>query len=513
MTHRIKRTISVLLLLCMVLSLLTFPADATGKSTGYIKAEDVVYVTSGKYIANWGARDEDCTFLSPNGEDFYTGSNTFKKLSALDGGTGISDAYKSELFQALQSLMKSNHTHITDYQETRPLYCYTDCELSDTKHISSFYSGKELSGTWDSGKTWNREHTWPNSKGLGGSDENDIMMLRPTSVSENSSRGNTAYGESSGYYDPNKMGMDVRGDCARIALYTYVRWGNRQFMWGSGGVIENLDILLKWMSEDPVDTWEMGRNDAVESITGTRNVFIDYPEFAWLLFGKKLPTTVTTPSGEAKHFSSNSSNNNNNNNTTTKPTKPTKPVEPEPPKPTVCPHSNTEVRDAKAATCTETGSTGDTVCIACGVIVTKSETIPVLTHREILVNQIDPSCEKSGYSGDTVCGDCGKKFSQGLIVPAIGFHTWGDWTVISEATADATGLKSRNCELCGVAEISEIPKEEPPTQPTTPVAKPQEPVNDPNWLIIGLIAGAVCIIAVGTTLTVIVLKKRKQNNI
>ena len=45
-----------------------------------------------------------------------------------------------------------------------------------------------------------------------------------------------------------------------------------------------MTVLLKWMQQDPVDTWEMGRNDAVESISGNRNVFIDHPEFANMCF-------------------------------------------------------------------------------------------------------------------------------------------------------------------------------------------------------------------------------------
>jgi hypothetical protein len=53
------------------------------------------------------------------------------------------------------------------------------------------------------------------------------------------------------------------------------------------------------MEQDPVDTWEMGRNDAVQSITGTRNVFVDYPEYAWLLFGEECPKDLVTPSREA----------------------------------------------------------------------------------------------------------------------------------------------------------------------------------------------------------------------
>ena len=297
MKNIFKRTSAVLLALMIVISLLAIPGAAASKitttATGYTKASDVNYVKQGKYVVNWGARGENCVFLSSYAESFYTGNNTFDKLSTLSGGSSQSNAPQSSLYSALKSLMSGKHSHQTSYGETRDLYCYTDCVSNNYSNISSFYSGKTLNGKWDGGSTWNREHTWPNSKGLGGNDENDIMMLRPTAVSENSSRGNTAYGEGGSYYDP---GVSTRGDVARIALYVYVRWGNTSKMWGTGGVIQSMDVLLKWMQEDPVDTWEMGRNDAVQSITGTRNVFVDYPELAWLLFGRNVPSGITTPS-------------------------------------------------------------------------------------------------------------------------------------------------------------------------------------------------------------------------
>ena len=125
------------------------------------------------------------------------------------------------------------------------------------------------------------------------------MTLRPAVSNINSSRGNKAYGEGSDYYNPNSVSSgsyNLHGDVARIVLYTYVRWGNTSYMWGSDGVMENKDVLLKWMAEDPVDTWELARNDSVESITGTRNVFVDYPEFAFLLFNESIPEDMGTPS-------------------------------------------------------------------------------------------------------------------------------------------------------------------------------------------------------------------------
>ena len=291
--------------------------NSNGKCT-VCNVQVVTYKVSSGYTANWGERDEACTFLSPYAKDFYTGNYTYEAFANLSGGTTQSNAHNSTLYSTLKTFMASKHTHQTSYGETRNQYRYTDCENNDTAHISSFYSGTQLNGSWGSSPSWNREHTWPNSKGLGGNDEDDIMMLRPTATSENSSRGNTAYGQSGSYYDPNGEGQNVRGDCARIVLYVYTRWGNTSRMWGSSGVMQSLDVLLKWMAEDPVDTWEMGRNDAVQSITGTRNVFVDYPELAWKLFGKSVPANLSTPSGQGNSTSggNNNSNNNNNNNDT-----------------------------------------------------------------------------------------------------------------------------------------------------------------------------------------------------
>ncbi|MBE6924849.1 MAG: hypothetical protein E7466_06410, partial [Ruminococcaceae bacterium] len=269
--------------------------------TGYTSADQVVYNIVDGYIANWGARGEEILFLSTYATEFYTGEYTFAVLSDLAGGTSTSNAASSELYDALQALMGSKHVNYTKYSsssnsmDARYFYLYTDCLNGDTTNVSTIYRGLLVNSAWDGGTTYNQEHIWPNSKCIGttSTDIGDIMHLRPANPSENSSRGNTAYGESAGYYDP---GLSVRGDVARTVLYLYTRWGNTN-LFGSDGVIESLDILLKWIEEDPVDTWEMGRNDAVQSITGTRNVFVDYPEYAWLLFGEEIPADLTTPSG------------------------------------------------------------------------------------------------------------------------------------------------------------------------------------------------------------------------
>lgn len=270
--------------------------------------------SAASYTANWGKRGTLATSPSTKASSYYTGSYSYATLSSLSGSTSSSAAniYASPLGTALHNLSEGKQSYTTSYDGTKSLYMYTDCENGNTSTISSFYSGKNMNSAWGSG--WNREHTWPNSKGLSGSDENDIMMLRPTAESENGSRGNTAYGESSGYYDPNSESngtYNLHGDIARLMLQHMIRWGNTSYMFGSGGVMESRAVLLKWMQEDPVDTWEMGRNDAVQSITGVRNVFVDYPELAFLLLGASVPAGYSTPS---------------NPNGATQPTTPTQPV-------------------------------------------------------------------------------------------------------------------------------------------------------------------------------------------
>ena len=270
---------------------------------GVLSGVTVSVDAAGSWLYNWGTREMIAGELSSYAEAFYAKNDTsYEYLSSLSGSSNLSTVSGSALYIELKELMTSNHKVITSYNDTRPMYAYTDCQNGGGK-ISSFYSGDEIGPAWDKGATWNREHTWPNSKGdASGNGENDIMMLRPTAKSENGARGNKAYGESGGYYNPNSESggkHNVHGDVARIMLYVYVRWGNTGSMWGSSGVIESKDVLLKWMAEDPVDTWELGRNDSVQSITGTRNVFVDYPELAFLLFNETVPTDMVTPSGKA----------------------------------------------------------------------------------------------------------------------------------------------------------------------------------------------------------------------
>ncbi|MBR5144058.1 MAG: endonuclease, partial [Clostridia bacterium] len=386
MSKFIKRSLASVLVLATIISLIL----SIGMN---VSAADFSYVYSGQYIYNWGERGEEATFLSPNAKSFYEDNNTsYDILSSYSGGTGQSDAPSSKLYSELKKLMSGNHTYITSYSATKDLFKYTDCQNNGGK-ISSFYSGTLIGPNWGEG-SWNREHTWPNSKGLGGSDEDDIMMLRPTAISENSSRGNTAYGQSNGYYHPNSESdgeYDLRGDVARIFLYVYVRWGNTSYAWGASGVMESVDVLLEWMEADPVDTWELGRNDSVESITGTRNVFVDYPELAFILFGEEIPDNMSTPSGEGDQD---------------------------------CGHNNFNSGTLVAATCTEEGYTLY-ACQTYGCNYSYKANFTSSKGHSYTAVVTAPTCVKAGYTTYT-CSVC-KNSYVGDNVPTIA-HKYQDDT-------------------------------------------------------------------------------------
>lgn len=548
-----------ILVLVLALSLCITASAAPAKdpiittATGYDSADDVVYVTftqSGKtVIANWGARGEDCVFLSTYAQAYYTGEYLYDAMSQLSGGTATSNAPSSELYLQLQELMANTHTYYTYYNDSknvRDYYRYADCVSSDVSQVSLLYRGGLVTSEWNSGKTWNQEHTWPKSKLNTDEQIGDIMMLRPSNPSENSSRGNKAYGEGSGCYDP---GVSVRGDCARMVLYMYVRFGVTDTMWGSNGVMESLDILLRWMEEDPVDTWEMGRNDAVQSITGTRNIFVDYPEYAWLLFGEEVPEDMVTPSGEAagkeepgcahKNYRVENAMENTcgsdgytgdvycadcgefiaGGSVTSATGEHTLDETGHCTgcdfyqAPDGCAHENQTCDGAIEPTCGTEGFTGTIYCTDCGERIREGESIPATGEHDNVEhrNQADATCGTEGHTGDVYCADCGAFIAGGSMIPATGEHTFGQWNVSSDGVQ-----RSRTCTGCGHTETESLATEPEPTPTDTNVSSQS---NNNLFLYIIATIGAVpagiiavvgiALILVGIIAIIIGIKKKR----
>ncbi len=289
---------------------------------------------TGTLVSNSGTRHVVCTSLSSQAQAYYTGNNTYDVVSGLAASS--SDPMSSAMFTRLSTLMSSTMTNSVSYNGSNGLQIYwpkTDANNGSSNPIL-FYSDA-ISGSF------NREHVWPKSRGsfYQSGAGSDLHHLRPTNDTINSTRGNMTMGNVKGVYDSYstkayegrtvlwyntsadlvEVNDNIKGDVARILLYVWCRWQEPNLYendpdpyspsgdtGGNDGkkVIESRDTLLEWMQLDPVDTWEMSRNDQCENVQGNRNVFIDYPEYAWLLFGLTPPSDYQTPSGEAMNTTS-----------------------------------------------------------------------------------------------------------------------------------------------------------------------------------------------------------------
>ena len=260
---------------------------------------------------NDGERHEVCDTLSEAAENYYADCS----YDTLAGESAAS------ILSTLRALMTNTHSYKSVYSDCRDLSVYTDT-MGEDGRISLLYTSVLVTRDDFGGNTgtWNREHVW--AKALGGFGNegagSDLHHIRPSDAAINNTRGDKKYGNVNGGASANGSSLvgemtggsyagsyfepldNAKGDVARICLYVYARYGGEMSKCNDiKNVFESVDVLLEWCARDPVDEWEMRRNDVVEEIQGNRNVFIDYPEYAWLIFGEEIPENMVTPSGEA----------------------------------------------------------------------------------------------------------------------------------------------------------------------------------------------------------------------
>ncbi|WP_179320896.1 endonuclease [Winogradskyella helgolandensis] len=159
---------------------------------------------------------------------------------------------------------------------------------------------------------WNREHTFPRSRGGFDSIEEDEIAdgvdiywttkadslrhgnsdahaLRAVDGPENSSRNNQFYGE---YNGPTGTAGKFKGDVARGVFYMAVRYNGLEivngFPEGNVGEFGDLATLLEWHRNDPPDDFEMNRNNVIYNWQFNRNPFIDQPDMIEYIWGNMI---------------------------------------------------------------------------------------------------------------------------------------------------------------------------------------------------------------------------------
>ena len=114
---------------------------------------------------------------------------------------------------------------------------------------------------------------------------------------------------------------------------------------------------------------------------------------------------------------------------------------------TTCAHANTEVRNAKDATCTEPGYTGDTYCKDCGEKIGTGTAIPAKGHTEVIDEAVAATCTTPGKTEGKHCSVCNEILVAQEVIPAKG-HSWDKGVITTSPTCSDAGVKTYTCTVC-----------------------------------------------------------------
>ena len=230
-----------------------------------------------------------------NGIDFtQTGLNLKDDLAVLISNTHTNTLSYSEVWTAC----KATDENPENSNEVLLIYGYHDS--TSGRYARRREKNRNGGGSSD----WNREHTYPKSKGtpnLGTSGPGaDAHHLRPADTGFNSNRGSKKFADGSGNAGDSNGGWypgdEWKGDVARMMMYMYVRYNNRctptNVGYGSSSSTPDsmIDLFLEWNAEDPPSQIEKNRNTYHENTSnsaaqGNRNPFIDNPRLATQIWG------------------------------------------------------------------------------------------------------------------------------------------------------------------------------------------------------------------------------------
>lgn len=235
---------------------------------------------------------------------------------------GLAD---TALAQAIQNIIADPTTVRThSYADIVEILSSADQSPENSNQVWLLYTEQnraklDFAGFTDGSDTWNREHTYPRSRGefadyrefddiadgMSGffttnadslrHANSDAHGLRVTDSNENSSRGNQHYGE---YNGPAATQGSWKGDVARGIFFLVTRYKALQVVNGFPDDTDNaiselgdLTTLLDWHRNDPPDDFEMNRNNIIYTWQFNRNPFIDLPNLVEYIWGDNIGET------------------------------------------------------------------------------------------------------------------------------------------------------------------------------------------------------------------------------
>ena len=255
--------------------------------------------------------------------------STYGKIKGTQSPTyyqSLNGKIGTSLKPALQAIIADpTVVRAQTYNDVINILMEADQNPENSNQVWLVYSEKgraklDLQTSSNNVNVWNREHTWPRSRGgfdsieadetydgknifwVTGPDSlrhanSDAHAIRPEDGPENSIRGNQYYGQYSG---PAGTLGGFKGDVARSIFYLAIRYNGLEVVSGYPdgmiGKFGDLDTLLTWHRNDPPDDFEMNRNNVVQTWQFNRNPFIDMPEMIEYIWGDKQDEIWQNPS-------------------------------------------------------------------------------------------------------------------------------------------------------------------------------------------------------------------------
>ncbi|MBP7830570.1 MAG: endonuclease [Kiritimatiellae bacterium] len=234
-----------------------------------------------------------------------------------------------ELRAALHEIVSTGSRQLTDDQENTAMKDL-DTDPANTNNIICLYRRVPIAKSlYNDNDGWNKEHAWPESRGLGGDgpDQNDVHNLFAADADVNAMRGNLYFDESNpadpSYRNPatntapqTSLDSDsweppdeVKGDIARALFYMDVRYDGLeantediQLQDALSDPAERrmgvLTTLRAWHEADPPSLAESNRNEKIyATYQYNRNPFIDHPEWVASIFDPETTPPVLQPIG------------------------------------------------------------------------------------------------------------------------------------------------------------------------------------------------------------------------
>jgi endonuclease I len=275
-----------------------------------------------------GASNSQCPI--PSIEDYYIGVDTTNATTL-----------RTTLHDIIKVAQSFDYTTAGNINDTWHILSEADANPLAPGFMIMVYKNNSLEYFGGSVQEYNREHTWPQSRGFSsgsmGSNNaarTDAHHLMMSDVIYNGNRSRKYYdncdascnelvttntngtGGGTGTYPGNSNWYDTdsfetwngrKGDVARAMLYLDVRYEGDQMDPDSSppqlepdltlindiNELNNnpdnpnmglLSVILQWHIDDPVDQTERDRNDVVFGFQLNRNPFVDHPEWVACIF-------------------------------------------------------------------------------------------------------------------------------------------------------------------------------------------------------------------------------------